>query len=174
MNPTHIALIGIRIVAIYLIAQGISSIPGVYLFISTYDPEGSYNTILYGSVLIAIFSPIIIGIALWFSAPKLSNYFISTHPTSENNPELNVSQLQSAVIVLIGVYLIAVSIPALFSVYYQLINMTPEVNGSKTINISILSNAISVTIKLLFGVALILGSNFIVRGISKLRTIGIN
>ncbi len=72
MNPVHIALIGIRIVAIYLIAIGISSIPDVYLFVTTYDPDGEYTAIIYGSVLTAIFSPAIVG----------ENMAVSTEPYS--------------------------------------------------------------------------------------------
>ena len=174
MNPIHIAQIGIRIVSIYLIAQGISNIPDVYLFFTTYDPEGEYTAVIYGSVFTAIFSPAIIGCLLWFVAPKLSRHLISSQPTSENNQALNINQFQSTVIVLIGVYIISISIPAALSINYHLYAGTIEVNGDNTLNSAILANAIAANLKLLFGVSLLFGSKLIVRGITKIRTIGTN
>ena len=174
MNPIHIAQVGIRLVAIYLIAIGISSIPDVYLFVSTYDPDGEYTAIIYGSVFLAIFSPGIVGILLWFIAPRLSSYVISSQSAPTDNNQLNINQLQSAVIVLIGVYLIAVYTPSAISISYQYFSNTIEVNGVDTYRIELLPNVISANLKVIFGIALILGSNLIVRGIVKIRTMGTN
>jgi len=174
MNPIHLAQTGIRLVAIYLIAIGISSIPDVYLFVSTYDPDGEYTAVIYGSVLAAILSPAIIGFLLWLIAPRLSGYVISSHPTSPENTVLNVNQLQSSVVVLIGVYLIAVHTPSAISISYQFFNNTIEVNGVDTYKMSLLPNVISANLKVIFGIVLLIGSNFIVRGITKIRTMGTN
>ena len=175
MNPLHIAIIGTRLVALYLIAQGISSIPNVYLFITTYnpaDPGEPYALAVYATVLTAIFSPAITGFLLWLVAPRLGKYFTSSPPAPATQTDINLDQFQSAVIVLIGVYMLAANIPAAISVNYQLFTNTIEINGKTSFKLSILSNAISVNLHLLVGCILIAGSNFILRGINKLRNIG--
>ncbi len=174
MNPIQLAQIGIRIVAIYLIAVGVSSIPDVYLFVSTYDPDGEYTTFIYASVFAAILSPAIVGLLLWFAAPKLSSYVISIHPTSEENTALNINQMQSTVMVLIGVYLLAIYTPSAIAMCYQFFSTTVEVNGVEAYKTSLLPSVITANLKVILGIALIIGSNQIVRGIAKIRTIGTN
>ena len=174
MNPIHIALIGIRLVSIYLIAQGISSVPDIYLFVTTYDPESAYSAVIYGSVLSAIFTPLIIGVLLWFLAPKLTRYLISNNDTSNTNQTSNINQLQSSVIVLIGVFLLANNIPAAIAINYQLFAQTVEINDNDTLNLAILSNAIAINLKLLLALFLVMGSNLILRLIEKIRTLGTN
>lgn len=174
MEPIHLSTIGIRLIALYLVAQGISAIPDAHLFLTAYEPTGRFEIFSYGSVLTAIFSPAIVGILSWLSAPKLSKYIISTNPPSGDNQELNIAQFQTIAVTLVGIYLLASSLPYVISIHYQLYHNTIEINGESTLNLSILASAIAADLKALFGIALLLGSNQISRLISKLRNIGTN
>ena len=169
------ALIGLRLIAIYLIAQGITSMPNIYLLLSTYSQESSGTNIVYVSIILAILSPLLIGILLWVISPKICNYLIPENKdTSSVNRNIDIKELQITAIVLIGVYLSATTIPYAFSVNYQLFSNMVEVNGAKTCNLSILYNAISVNVKLLVAVLLIIGSTTINNIIVKIRTSGTN
>jgi hypothetical protein len=61
--------------------------------------------------------------------------------------------------------------PSATSISYQFFYNTIEVNGGNTYNMSLLPNVISANLKVIFGIALLIGPNVIVRGIAKIRTI---
>ena len=174
MNPIHMAQVGIRLVAIYLIAIGISRIPQLHQLVTTYDPIGDYTRVLIATLVSAILSPAIIGGVLWLVAPKLSTYVITSYPTSSKNSMLNINQFQSSVVVLIGVYLLANYIPTAVSTSYQFFYSTIEVNGKETYQMIFLPRVMADNLKVVFGIILIIGSKLIVRGITKIRTMGSN
>ena len=173
MNTIQMALIGIRIVAVYLIAQGISNTSEVLIFLSTYDPEGKVTAVVYTSVVAAIFSPLIIGVFLWFIAPKISKNIIREHSTTTPNETLNTNQFQSIALILIGVYLVAINLPHSISTIYQLFTLQVVINGELTFNDSVISNAIASNLKVIFGVILMLGSEVILKVISNIRGYGL-
>ena len=173
MNPYHIAQIGIRLVAIYLIAQGISAIYSAYMVFSSFNPLSEEPTYMLSALLLAVISPGAIGIVLWYLAPRLSKYFISGSPTdSKSDIQFDFGQLQSIVIVLMGVYILANNIPNAISVTYYLFTNKIEVNGVETFDTKTLISVFTVNLKLFLGIALIIGSNAITRFTTKLRTIG--
>lgn len=175
MNPKHIAQVGIRLVAIYLIAQGLSAIYSAYMVMSSFIQYSDEQSFIFLAMLFAVLSPGIIGILLWFIAPKLSGYFLSeTNVTTETQTKHELSNIQSMVMVLIGVYIVAVNIPNAVSVTYYLFTNTVEVNGVDAFDTKTLISAISNNLKLLLGVTLIVGSNLITNLIARLRTMGTN
>jgi len=169
------ALIGLRLIAIYLIAQGISNIPSVYMLLSSYNQQMDNATTLYGSVTVAIFSPMLVGVLLWFISPKISNHLTpSINDELNNNKIIDIQELQTTAIILIGVYLLASTLPYVISINYQLFTNMDKVDSANTFNLSILFNALSVNIKLLLAILLIIGSNSINSFIMKIRTSGTN
>jgi len=173
MNAKQLSLLGIRIVSIYLIAQGISNIPNMHLIVSAYAPDDNYGIVVLGSILTAILSPLIIGMVLWFIAPKICKYIIDSNQTSETNIPLNVNQFQSTVLILIGVYIIATKLPFSISLTYQLFTDTIEINGIQSFKDQLLYNTISINMQSALGLLLLFSSNNISILLSKIRTFGL-
>ena len=158
MDTKQISLIGIKLIAIYLIAQGITTIPNIYLFINTFAPTDEYNLYTYASVIVSITTPIIVGIFVWFSAPRLSGYISSSIPTVEAATPPGAHQYQAIGIMLIGLYLFANTLPHAISIIYQLLFHQNIVNDQPVIDKQMLINAITINLKVLIGLVLILGS----------------
>lgn len=175
MNPMHFAQIGIRLVAIYLIAQGLSVISNAYMVVSSYNQFSDDSMFVLLAMILAVLSPVIIGFILWLLAPKLSRYFLSEpSSTNEEKTVMDLSRIQSMVIALVGVYIVADNIPYSISTTYFLFTNTIEVNGEDTLNPTNLASALSVSLKLLLGVALIVGSKALSNTVDKLRSAGTN
>jgi len=172
MDSKQISLIGLKLIAIYLVAQGVSSLPNIYLFLSTYDASEGYTLLTYGSVIISIFSPIIVGILVWYSASKLSSYISKSTTGAIKPPSPDLYQYQVIAITLIGLYLFASALPYAISINYQLLIYQDTVNDQAVFNRSLLANAISINLKALFGAVLIIGSRKLSALFSWLRQAG--
>jgi len=171
MNPIQLSHIGLRLLAVYLVVQSISNVPSAFAALSTIASMQDIDSFLSVSFIGALFVPLVFGVILWFIAPKLSSYLISNKDKKET---ISTHQLQTSALSIIGVYLLAVTIPPAISVNYLLLQGAEAINDyNKTLS-DIVINAITIDLKIVFALILVFGSNSISRAISNLRTIGTN
>jgi len=172
MDSKQISLIGIKLIAIYLIAQGITTLPNIYLLLTTFAPTNEFALLTYGSVILSIISPIIIGILVWYSASKLSGYISNNATEVKVTTSSDAHQYQVIAITLIGLYLFAYTLPYAISINYQLFFHQDTVNDQPVFNKTMLVNAITINLKVLFGLVLIIGSHRLSAFVSWLRQAG--
>ena len=171
MNPIQLSHIGLRLLAIYLVIQSIGNIPGAYATLSTISSMQEIDIFLSVSFISTLIVPLVFGVILWFITPRLSSFLISEKSDKE---AFSIHQLQSSALSIIGVYLLAVTIPPAISVNYLLLQGSEVINNYNKSLSDIVINAITIDLKIVFALILVIGSNSISKAISNLRTTGTN
>ena len=152
MNPIQLSHIGLRLLAIYLVIQSIGNIPGAYATLSTISSMQEIDIFLSVSFISTLIVPLVFGVILWFITPRLSSFLISEKSDKE---AFSIHQLQSSALSIIGVYLLAVTIPPAISVNYLLLQGSEVINNYNKSLSDIVINAITIDLKIVF--ALIFG-----------------
>lgn len=172
MNPILLATIAIKIVAIYVMAQGVVQLPGIVAALqyqsSSVDPNNG-NLVIY---LSALLSPLVFSLALWFIAPTLSRVIVKRADYSQEI-DLTTDHLQAVAIATVGFILVIMSIPPLIGTSTQLFGSMDIVNDEKVFNINLLSYVLAALTKIILGLALILGATGWVRLLNKIRGLGL-
>ena len=148
MNPIHIALIGTRLVAIYLVAQGITSVYSAYMIASGFNAFD--GTLPNAYIITAVMSPGIIGVMLWFLAPALAKHFIPSQVTDASANQSNYKQLQSFAIALVGVAVVLGLTDDIVEFFRNLSDGTSETAKTKITIFRVLSSKIIELINRIF------------------------
>jgi hypothetical protein len=158
-----IAIIGLRIISIYLIVTGINVIAGISAAITVMEPslKESYSALQLLSVAI----PLISGIIIWLISAPISKY-VATHSNTDAIA-INEVNLVAAGTFLIGLYLVFSTIPILFSVISQYRELEYAMDKTSVVSAIRLSSS-----KLVIGIMLMAGNKFFVRAYRWLRSAG--
>jgi len=172
MNPILLATIAIKIVAIYVMTQGVVQLPGIVAALQ-YQPSSidsnNGNLVIY---LSALLSPLVFSLALWFIAPTLSRVIIKRADYSQEI-DLTTDHLQTVAIATVGFFLLIMSIPPMIGTGIQLFGNMDIVNDEKVFNINLLSYVFVAISKFILGLALILGATGWMRLLNKIRELGL-
>jgi len=163
----QLALIGIRIVSLYLIA---SSLTNAISVLGGFAASGFDSINLEAGLYIAIVvSPIIIGILLWALSAQLARFV--TAQNTVDIPYTSTGHIEEGSF-LIGVYLIATHIPNLSISIFNYKKVSNIGGGWEvaTAEYAIWENAIFI----IMGCLLVTGSRMIKIAFNKLRTFGQN
>ena len=171
MNPSVLASILVKAVAIYLIAQGVMHVPEIVTVFQYSSDNIDNRTIYYTVSFFAIFTPMLVGLFLWFISGKVCELMLNGVVQNEQ-PKIEPDSIYSIAITIIGIALLVFSIPQFVTLIIQLFGNMNEVNGENQFNIYTLSSVIGAFIKLVLGLSLILGVGGWVRVINKLRVLG--
>jgi len=158
-----IAIIGLRIVSIYLIVIGINAIAGMSAFLTVMEPglKESYSSLQLLSVAI----PFLTGVILWLISVPISKY-VANHASSDLI-SINEINLVAAGTFLIGLYLVFSTIPTLYAVLLQYRELEYAMDKTQVVNAIRLSSS-----ELVVGILLMAGHKFFVRAYSWLRSAG--
>lgn len=165
MTQLNILVISLKVAAIFLLLEILQSVPEAF-FGGLALEDGIDSSTLF----ILIGGPALVKLAVallfWF-VPK--TIITSVIPDVENSQE-NTSQLTSlykALIPAIGVYLVAIALSDL-AYFMSLKNEMQNQFGSK-LQPSDKAGYVASVVQIIIGIALILGSNFLNRFLSKVR-----
>ena len=173
MNPILLATIAIKVVAIYLISQGIVQVPGVVAVLQYQSLPVDSTDEMLAIYLAAILSPLLFGWILWFLAPTLSRVIVKKTDCSQDI-ELTTGHIQSISIATVGFILVIMSIPPLIGTSTQLFGSMDIVNDERVFNINLLSYVLAALTKIILGLGLILGATGWARLLNKIRGLGLN
>ena len=162
MDAKTLAKVGLRILAVYFIAEGIVQ---VWAFLSLRIAWSSTTTFKHTSILIifAVLSPALVGILLWLVAPAAGRWAAGREAHEKSAIPLNAQTLLDIGLIAIGVSLFcAAVIAALGSIYSTLASEQPR---------ALLQDdyVLSQMVQAALGVALILGARFFTRLFYRLR-----
>ena len=157
MKKHDIAILSFKILSIYAVIQFIYQFYTFVYYISyekQLELDQKYSLLLSSvpSLLMALCA-----IILWFSAPMFAN-LIFKNDDNEINSQSSLADIQRVAFSVLGMYLIATSLPAVVEIIL-VIQMTSEVkNGSG----SMVPTIVEILLKGILGVWLLFGSNGIV------------
>ncbi len=176
MQKKDIAIIAVRLLALYFILMTIYNLPdylGVIHWLPSDDALGRAFLITH---IIGAVIKFIIGIALWFYSSALA--ILITKDLPESSPPkkgFTLASIQAVAISLIGVFILSSAIPAFFEVIisYVFPGANPhyvrslDIAGNKKVEIPI-TTLITVALKLGLGFWFLLGANGIVTAIREI------
>ena len=174
MEPILLAKISIRIVAIYLMAQGIIQVPGIATVLSYPSAQGSTSLQIILAISFAIITPLIFGVFLWVISNKLSTWVVGGSYNTESENELNSAQLQAIAFCTIGLVIMFMTIPSLVGQIIQLYSNPDIFDGDRAFNTIAVSNIVATSLKVFLGLLLVLGTKFWVRLLHNFREFGLH
>lgn len=168
MNAESLSLIGIRLIAIYLIASGIIQLTYLPLIFS--DTNQDY--LMQSVYVLAIISPFMVGIIMYaFSRPF--SKLVSGSPVSAQNAQnlSNIEQLQGVAFAITGLLIIAIRLPSFVGEILRIFH-TAKLNDGR---VEIFSNPpfLAELFILLLGLSLFFGARFWTRLYGELREFGL-
>ena len=172
MNSRLLANIAIKVVAIYLMAQGIVQVPSIVTALQYESLQIESNDGMLPIYFTSILSPLFFGLILWFISGFLSKVVGKGIDHTEES-ELTTNNIQVVAIATVGFILVVMSIPQLISISIQLFGNMDLVNGRKVLNINVLSYLLASITKIILGLALVLGASGWARLLNKIRGIGV-
>lgn len=120
MAPTTLSQIAVRVVAIYVIAQGIMYLPSIHSVMLYGSNRTGVDESAFSLIIAAIFGPMIVGLVLWAAAPTISKWIVvgAEEDAAEQAP-FTLRQLQAVVISTAGLVIVFLSLPGFISLLFQ-------------------------------------------------------
>lgn len=131
MHPKTLTLIGARLIAVYLMAQGVTMLPQLATVPAFGYTEGAAN--VYWYVLVGALSWLVVGAVIWSTAPWLSAWIAPSDSTEPRG--VSSGDLVQGGIGIVGLVIAVLAVPAIIGFVYSLITNPPtnSINWSETL-----------------------------------------
>jgi len=137
VNPTLLADIAIKVIAVYLMARGISETPGIATFYqfstSTINENNQFFLVMVG----AIITPLIVGIVLWLLSNKIARAIVHDDVSNIEDFSSTAAQVQVVAIATIGLILLVLTLPRFVGLSIQLLEDINNIGGRGEFSINI-------------------------------------
>lgn len=174
MTARLLGKIALRLLAVYLIARGISVLPDVYAIPIQFGDKSSLGFNPYFLFIIPICALLIAGIVLWAMAPLISDWMVGTSVVSTQMSLANVEEIQRVAIGTAGLIIAIIAIPQVVS---WLIRTVEDLYLLKTQQIIFGSHnwayLVAALLQLLLGLLLIFGTRSLARLLRRAREFGL-
>lgn len=168
MNAESLSLIGIRLIAIYLMASGIVQMTYLPLIFSDTSQDYFMQTVY----VLAIVSPLMVGI-IFFAFSRLFSKLVSgtSLPTESAEVGARIEELQGVAFAIAGLLIVAIRFP-IFVRVILFINQSAELNEGEA---EYFSNPhfLAELFVLLLGLSLFFGARFWARIYREFREFGL-
>jgi len=162
MDAKTFAKVGFRILAVYLIVDGIVQIWD-YLSLSLGWQTMPINTHMLLVFLFAIVSPLLAGIILWLLAPSLAGWAAGGVTEERLAVPLSAVALLNVGLIAIGIVFLCLALPNIFMMLYRAYEPGGYMNRLDT------GYFIAEIVRGVLGILLVLGAKFFTRLIYRLR-----
>jgi len=173
MEPTTLAKIAVRVVAIYLVVQGIAQTPGIIPLFTYSSFEGSESVQIMTVLVLVILFPLIVGTFLWLASEKLSRAIVGGGVESDSSSSIDASHIQAVAISTIGLIVLFLALPQLAGSVIQLFGSSNIIDGERVFNATAISYLVINSMELLLGLCLVVGANFWVKVLNNFREAGL-
>jgi hypothetical protein len=174
MNFRLISKIGIRLLAVYMIATGIMIIPSL-VEVAFQEARGVTVTADRSFYLVAIFSPFVFGLVLWFLAPYAAKWMVFEDKDAIASGPIDTAALQRAAFSVLGVYLVVMNFPVVVEVVVRIIDssISDKENIDHVQSPWFGYGLYTAVLRSLFGLALVLGGDYLMRIIYRIKEFGL-
>ena len=174
MQATLLAKISIRIVAIYLVAQGVlqsTSISSVFLNSLSADVTLAKISLLY---IVMILFPLLFGLALWLVADKLAALIVGKAGGEALSVPVKSHQLQSVALGTVGLVMMFTALPSFLQQLIYIYSNTNVIDDVRAFNPGMLAQLVGTSLNLLSGLLLVLGARFWSSLLHKVKGFGLS
>lgn len=109
MNAKTLAVLAVRLIAIYLVAVGITQLPGLATLFAW--GRGYPPAPMTAFVLVSLLAPLIVGVLLWPFAPALGRWIAPAE--AEGAPSPSSREFVQGAIAVAGLIIVATAIPGI-------------------------------------------------------------
>ncbi len=165
MKARLLALIGLRVVSLYLLVRAFNFITYVPLFFQGRIDRAAALQIVMLIVMPFLFS-VAVAVFLWITAETLAGYMLPGHYAGETIPALADTALAVTALTVLGFVVLAFAVPGLMH------NLTNFIlikwwHLERTYSLGNVAEAVRNGVQLVFGLALILGARRLAGGLVK-------
>lgn len=165
MDAKLLAKLALRVLALFMIATGVMALPQI----GTLDNQnGSSFSLLAATLVVMDAGPVLVGIALWFLAPILADWMVGEADSPARAKAVDADTLQTIAFAtvglvvaiqagsyLAGIFLTAATLPNDFQAFLHSYIFVAQL------------------VKLVLGLALLVGAQFFSRLLLRLREFGL-
>ena len=170
MTPGNISLIGVRLLGLYLVAQGVLELPNlVFLAQVPRDPE--FTSLLYFLHASAILAPLMLGIVAFAFSSQISSLIQVEPDTATSGRQVNLEEIQSLVFAALGLLIVFLSFPRLLSTWISIYQS--NVINERSVGYLSTPAFISPLAGVVFGVVLFVGARYWTRMYNWFREFGL-
>ncbi|OIJ15560.1 hypothetical protein BKP35_00770 [Anaerobacillus arseniciselenatis] len=174
-----IAFIGLRLLAIYILLQSLlhlARVANYYVLPLFYDSLMQYNANSVNAWfnLAPFFVLLMFSILLWIFAKKISSFLLLPDQESDQSDmQISATEIQSIAFSAIGLFLIVNTLPQLFSMIPEYIQIKDVANHliDPRLKYGFWFGVIEKIVQLVLGIALFLGSRGLVGLVRKIRSL---
>lgn len=170
MDAKLLAKIALRVLAVYIIARGIMELPGL-LTVRMYTGDAQFGGADFLWIFAAIISPLIIGLCLWFLAPRAAYWVVGSGEKADLPMAVSGATLLAVAFISIGVAFVVQSLPNVLGFIYA--SQEPS-NAALGPSVFYSRYFLSEVIRLLLGLLLMVGSKNLVRLFRRFREFGLD
>lgn len=174
MNYKNLAKISCKVIAITTFIKAFIFLPSIiYTFsIDNNNYKISINDMLPSITTVAVL--ILFSIILWIFADKISDRMVNVKEEENEKLNINYKKLQYIAFSVIGLFLIATSIPTISKNIFEIYRVNSIGMKDTYYKARLYSSIVGEIIKLLIGLLLLFKSKGLVNILIRLRTIGVN
>jgi hypothetical protein len=170
MLKRDIAVIAIRLLALYIIVMAVNSLPAYIGMIGTDFRDDPTGRAVLLSGIVSLTLDFLVAFGLWFYSPSIAGLITKDQSDSpQPSEEFTLDRVQVVAVSLVGLLVLSSAIPAIFEVIFSY--LYPDTNPRYVRSISAMGkmkpeipivDLVKVAVKLGLGFWLLLGANGIV------------
>lgn len=172
MNAKTVAIIAVRILALYLIVLGLAQLPNISVIVRSFADYDEKTKQLVYVVLTATIAPVVIGIITWILSPSISRLVLRDIKLVKEE-SVNAFQLQAIVLASAGVIILVHTIPQLMNIVLQALNAHDPAESDFRMSTFFGASFWAALVKVVLALSLVVGSTGWVKLITKLRGAGL-
>ncbi len=164
MNPRSLSLVGLRVLAVYLITKSFIDIADVAVNVlreSVGMRHSPYLVLAYAW----IFAPLVIGLALWLAAPQVSRW-ITRDTRAVQAGDIDHAGLMTTAFVITGVVLVSEALPSILFEGVRIWDALQPPQMPYAIHVAYLLSSLA---RAALGLGLVLGAHGLTRVLHALR-----
>lgn len=178
MRERKIALIACKVLSIYVFVQGIVHISNfITLFLIPLLDQSfiiSFKSQIVVMSLVPAFILLILAIVLWLKAEEISKLIITEEDNLDNNRTLNIEELQSIALSIVGIVILVSVIPAFFREIPNMLQLRNEfVPSNSNVRAQIICSIVEKVTRLILGLLLVLKVKGIAGLVRRLQRVGL-
>jgi hypothetical protein len=169
--PTLFAKIALRLVAVYLLYQGLIHLAGLLALPHLMESVGADRWAI-AHLAVATTMPVVAGLVLWIAASPLARLVVGQ--PREHEGAATAIQIQAVAISTAGLLLLFAAVPRFVSNFYHAVIQAPQLDGVRYYSDSALGYLLGAGLQVFLGLVLIVGAGFFPRLLWRIRAFGVS
>ena len=168
MNKEDFALIGCRLLALYWIVMALYTLSSFVIALASWNEYVNESVIYFGLVPLGLY--VSAALVLWFGANRIVHFMVPSE-TKNSGGSITFLQAQSIAFSVVGLFLLFSALPEIVMVLYK-IHLMKVLDSNVQISFDTKAQILEVSLRIILGGILLLGSNGLSGILIRIRELG--